>query len=150
MRYNGVSSHGSASGLVSCADFKSVGSRGNPAPVGSIPTRFRQSLHTDAVRGGPMKKLAILVVILVGVWLGVNYVRTGQFSFLPTALSPEEQQVRDLERDLAGVNQELAQSGRAAGMTGMDTTSDVSALMQKKEKIEKQLEEARRKVSLSP
>jgi len=34
---------GSASGLVSCADFKSVGSRGNPAPVGSIPTRFRQS-----------------------------------------------------------------------------------------------------------
>jgi len=93
-----------------------------------------------------MKKLAILVVLLVGVWLGVNYVRTGQFSFLPNALSPEEQQVRDLERDLAGVNQELAQSGRAAGMTGMDTTSDVSALMQKKEKLEKQLEEARRKI----
>ena len=93
-----------------------------------------------------MKKLVLLVVVLVSVWLGVNYVRTGQFSFLPTALSPEEQQVRDLERELAAVNAEIAQSGRAAGMTGMDTTTDVSALMQKKEKIEKQLEEARRKI----
>ena len=93
-----------------------------------------------------MKKLAVLVVLLVGVWLGVNYVRTGQFSFLPTSLSPEEQQVRDLERDLAGVNEEIAQSGRAAGMTGMDTTSDVSALMEKKAKLEKQLEEARKKI----
>ena len=93
-----------------------------------------------------MKKLALLVVVLVGVWLGVNYMRTGQFSFLPTALSADEQQVRDLERELAGVNAELAQSGRAAGMTGMDTTADVSALMQKKERIEKQLEEARRRI----
>ena len=93
-----------------------------------------------------MKKLAILVVLLVGVWLGVNYVRTGQFSFLPNSLSPEEQQVRDLEHDLAGVNAEIAQSGRAAGMTGMDTTSDVSALMEKKTKLEKQLEEARKKL----
>lgn len=93
-----------------------------------------------------MKKLAVLVVLLVGVWLGVNYVRTGQFSFLPTSLSPEEQQVRDLEHELAGVNAEIAQSGRAAGMTGMDTTSDVSALMDKKAKLEKQLEEARRKI----
>ena len=93
-----------------------------------------------------MKKLALLVVVLVGIWLGMNYMRTGQFSFLPTALSADEQQVRDLERELAGVNAELAQSGRAAGMTGMDTTADVSALMQKKERIEKQLEEARRRI----
>ena len=93
-----------------------------------------------------MKKLALLVVVLVGIWLGVNYMRTGQFSFLPTALSAEEQQVQDLERELAGVNAELAQSGRTAGMTGMDTTADVSALMQKKERIEKQLEEARRRI----
>ena len=93
-----------------------------------------------------MKKLALLVVVLVGIWLGVNYMRTGQFSFLPTALSAEEQQVQDLERELAGVNAELAHSGRTAGMTGMDTTADVSALMQKKERIEKQLEEARRRI----
>ena len=93
-----------------------------------------------------MKKLVLLIVVLVGVWLGVNYVRTGQFSFLPTALSEEERQVRDLERELAQVNAELAQSGRTAGMTGMDTTADVSALMVKKGKLEKLLEAARRKI----
>lgn len=93
-----------------------------------------------------MKKLILLIVVLVGIWLGVNYVRTGQFSFLPGALSADEQRVRDLERELAGVNAALAQSGRTAGMTGMDTTSDVSALMQKKERLQKQLEEARRKI----
>lgn len=93
-----------------------------------------------------MKKLILLIVVLVGIWLGVNYVRTGQFSFMPTSLSAEEQRVRDLEQELAGVNAELAQSGRTAGMTGMDMTSDVSALMQKKEKLQKQLEEARREI----
>ncbi len=93
-----------------------------------------------------MKKLVVLIVALVGVWLGVNYLRTGQFSFLPTALSAEEQHVRDLEQELASINNQLTQSGRAAGMTGMDTTADVSALMQKKEKIQKQLEEARQKL----
>lgn len=93
-----------------------------------------------------MKKLVLLIVVLVGVWLGVNYMRTGQFSFLPTSLSAEEQQVNDLERQLADVSAQIAQAGRTAGMTGMDTTQDVSALMAKKERLEKQLEEARKKV----
>lgn len=94
-----------------------------------------------------MKKLVLLIVVLVGVWLGVNYVRTGQFSFLPNALSDEERLVRDLEQELTQVNNQLAQSGRAAGMTGMDTTMDVSALMVKKEKLEKQLDAARQKIN---
>lgn len=93
-----------------------------------------------------MKKLVLLIVVLVGVWLGVNYVRTGQFSFLPTALSDEERLVRDLEQELMQINAQLAQSGRTAGMTGMDTTADVSALMVKKEKLEKQLDAARQKI----
>ena len=93
-----------------------------------------------------MKKVVLLIVVLVGIWLGVNYVRTGQFSFLPTSLSAEEQHVRDLERQLAEVSAQMTQAGRTAGMTGMDTTQDVSALMQKKERLEKELEEARRKV----
>ena len=93
-----------------------------------------------------MKKLVLLIVVLVAVWLGVNYKRTGQFSFLPTSLSAEEKHVHDLEQELASVKNQINQSGRAAGMTGMDTTSDVSALMQQKEKLEKELEAARKKV----
>ncbi len=92
-----------------------------------------------------MKKLVLLIVALVGIWLGVNYIRTGQFSFLPTALSAEEQHVRDLEKQIADINAQMAQAGRTAGMTGMDTTQDVSALMEKKTRLEKELEEARKK-----
>ena len=93
-----------------------------------------------------MKKLIVLIVVLVGLWVGVNYMRTGQFSLLPSALSAEEQHVRDLESEIANINEQMAQAGRAAGMTGMDTTQDVSALMEKKSRLEKELIEARKKV----
>ena len=93
-----------------------------------------------------MKKLVLLIVVLVGVWLGVNYVRTGQFSFMPTTVSAEELHVRDLEKQIADINEQMAQAGRTAGMTGMDTTQDVSALMEKKTRLEKELEEARKKI----
>jgi len=93
-----------------------------------------------------MKKLVVLIVVLVAIWLGVNYVRTGHFAFLPSALSAEEQHVRDLEHQITSINDQMAQAGRAAGMTGMDTTQDVSALMEKKARLEKELEEARKKV----
>ncbi len=93
-----------------------------------------------------MKKLVLLIVVLVGIWLGVNYVRTGQFSFLPTALSVEEQHVRDLEKQIADVNAQMAQAEHAAGITGMDTTHDASALLEKKTRLEKELEEARKKL----
>jgi len=93
-----------------------------------------------------MKKVVVLIVVLVGIWVGVNYMRTGQFSLLPSSVSAEEQHVRDLEREIANINEQMAQAGRAAGMTGMDTTQDVSSLLQKKERLEKELEEARRKI----
>ena len=93
-----------------------------------------------------MKKLVVLIVVLVAIWLGVNFVRTGHFSFLPTTLSAEEQHVRDLEHQITAINEQMAQAGRTAGMTGMDTTQDVSALMEKKARLEKELDEARKKV----
>ena len=93
-----------------------------------------------------MKKVVLLIVVLVGIWLGVNYVRTGQFSLMPTTVGAEEQHVRDLEQQITAINDQMSQAGRAAGMTGMDTTQDVSALMAKKEKLEKELVEARKKL----
>ena len=93
-----------------------------------------------------MKKLVLLIVVLAGIWLGANYVRTGQFTFLPASLSAEEQHVHDLEQELASVEGQISQAARTAGVTGMDTTNDVSALMVKKEKLQKELEEARKKL----
>ena len=93
-----------------------------------------------------MKKLVVLIVVLVGVWLGVNYMRTGQFSLMPTSLSADELHVRDLEKQIGDINDQMAQAGRTAGMTGLDTTQDVSALMEKKTRLEKELEAARKKI----
>src|SRR3989442_9155172 len=125
----------------------------NPLGAGGTRLRWVRFPHASASssgsthsEGGSMKKLVLLIVVLVGIWLGVNYVRTGQFSFLPTALSGEEQHVRDLEKQIAAINEQMAQAGRAAGMTRMDTTQDVSALMEKKTRLEKELEEARKKL----
>jgi uncharacterized protein (DUF885 family) len=93
-----------------------------------------------------MKKVVLLIVVLVGVWLGVNYVKTGQFSLMPTSMSPEEKHVQDLKEQIAAIKEQMEQAGRTAGMTGMDTTQDVSALMVKKEKLEKELVEAEKKL----
>src|SRR2546422_6833464 len=125
----------------------------NPLGAGGTRLRWVRFPHASAnssgsthSEGGSMKKLVLLIVVLVGIWLGVNYVRTGQFSFLPTALSVEEQHVRDLEKQIADVNAQMAQAEHAAGITGMDTTHDASALLEKKTRLEKELEEARKKL----
>src|SRR5206468_8094340 len=111
-----------------------------------FPHASASSSARPQLEGGPMKKLVVLIVVLVGLWVGVNYMRTGQFSLLPSAMSAEEQHVRDLESEIANINEQMAQAGRAAGMTGMDTTQDVSALMEKKSRLEKELIEARKRV----
>ena len=93
-----------------------------------------------------MKKLALLIVVLVALWLGVNFVRTGQLAFLPTSLSAEEQHVQNLEGELKNVDDQISQAARTAGITGMDTTGDVSALMVKRDKLQKELVEARKQL----
>ncbi len=93
-----------------------------------------------------MKKLVLLAVLVLGTWLAVNYVRTGQLTLSPQIQSAAERHLRDLEKELEGVNAQIGQAGRAAGMTGMDTTADVAALMAKKERLEKAIAEARKKL----
>lgn len=94
-----------------------------------------------------MKKLILLVVLALGVWVGINYVKTGKISVLPVELTAEEQDLRDLEAELKSIDKQIGQESRAAGMTGMDTTASVSRLMERKKKVEKKIEELRRKLS---
>lgn len=91
-----------------------------------------------------MKKVIALVAVALVVWLGINYMRTGKLSLAPAASgSPEQQRLADLEAELKAVESQIEQAGRAAGMTGMDTTGDVSSLMVRKEKLQKEIAEAR-------
>ncbi|MFQ5890700.1 MAG: hypothetical protein ACE5JR_11690 [Gemmatimonadota bacterium] len=91
-----------------------------------------------------MKKLVLLMLVLAGAWVGVNYVRTGHVSLFPTEMSEEQRRLRDLEKELASVNDQIAAAGRAAGLTGMDTTADVEALLKRKERLEKRIAEVRK------
>ena len=93
-----------------------------------------------------MKKLILLVLVVLGVWVGVNYVRTGKLSLFPPAMSEEAQKLHDLQEELDAVNSQIAAAGRSAGMTGLDTTADVEALMIRKGQIEEKMAEARKKV----
>src|SRR6266705_5297161 len=89
----------------------------NPLGAGGTRLRWVRFPHASAKssalplsRGGSMKKVVLLIVVLVGIWLGVNYVRTGQFSLMPTTLSAEEQHVRDLEQQISAINDQMSQA----------------------------------------
>lgn len=88
-----------------------------------------------------MKKVLVLVAVLVVAWLGYNYMQTGKLSLLPAQQSPEQAQLAALESELHAVESQIESAGRAAGVTGMDTTADVGALTARKEQIEKQIAE---------
>ncbi len=82
-----------------------------------------------------MKKLLALVVFVVIVGVAANYLIKGGLPFMKS-LSGEEQQVNSLRSELRAAQQEYRQAGRAAGMTGMDTTADASAILAKVDRIE--------------
>jgi len=86
-----------------------------------------------------MKKLILLVIVVLAVWLAVNYVRTGTLSLFPPAATPEARELRDLEDELRAIDAKIESAGRAAGLTGVDTTGDVAALQARREQIEKRL-----------
>jgi len=86
-----------------------------------------------------MRKLVVLVLVALALWIGVNYLRTGRLSLVPGAGDPEAQRLHDLEAELAAVQAQIDQAGRSAGLTGIDTTADVAALTAKKAQIEKEI-----------
>jgi hypothetical protein len=48
-----------------------------------------------------------------------------------------------MEAELASIEAQIAQAGRAAGATGIDTSADVSALTARKARLEKEIAAAR-------
>lgn len=90
-----------------------------------------------------MKKVLVLIVVALAVWVGINYVKTGKISLFPAELSAEQQEIQDLEAELKSIDKQMAEAGRAAGLTGIDTSSDVSGLMERKQRIQERLAELR-------
>ena len=93
-----------------------------------------------------MKKLILIIAVLAVAWVGVNYLRTGEFTLSPPTKSEEERHIADLEDELKQIESQIAQAGRGAAMAGIDTTADVDSLMKRKEQLEKEIAEARKRL----
>jgi len=91
-----------------------------------------------------MRTLIVLVLAALVVWVAVNYFRTGTLSLLPSATGPSDQELRELREELAAVNAKIEAAGRAAGLSGVDTTTDVGALQTRKQQIETRIEQLSR------
>ena len=83
-----------------------------------------------------MRTLLILAVVVVVALLAFNYFTSGELRLLPAASSAEQQQLDDLRDDFAAAKSTYRQAERAAGVSGMDTTSD-AAVAHIEERLEK-------------
>ena len=77
-----------------------------------------------------------------------NYITKGQLTLIPSStLSAQEKEIDDLEARLKTAMRQFAQAGRAAGLSGVDTTADAEAARLEMKDIQKRLDELGRKAS---
>ena len=93
-----------------------------------------------------MKKLLATVVFLAVVAVGANYLIKGGLPFMQQ-MSEEDQEVAALRSDLRAAQQEFRQAGRAAGLSGMDTTAEAEAAIREVERIERELRQLERRLT---
>lgn len=102
-------------------------------------THARESPH--AGNGDhAMKKLFILAILGVGAWVGYEYSQTGSLPFSSSApASAEEKELANLFDQFESARAEFRSGLKSAGLTGMDTTAQVDAAMQRVQRVGKSL-----------
>lgn len=87
-----------------------------------------------------MKKFVLTLVFVAAGLVGFNYATSGEFKLIPSFSKSEQQQaVQDLTDRFASANKMAAQAHRQAGMSGIDTTSDVEAARIETGRIQREL-----------
>jgi len=93
-----------------------------------------------------MKNLITIAVVVVVALVAFNYFQTGEFKLLPgSSMSPEEQELNRLRGEFRRAAQTYRQAGRAAGMSGLDTTSDAAAALQTLDGVERDVKQLRKR-----
>ena len=92
-----------------------------------------------------MKKVLALVAFLVIVGVAANYVIKGGLPFMQS-LSEEEQEINRLRGELRAAQTEYRQAGRAAGLSGIDTTAEAEAALAEVDRIAAELRELKREL----
>jgi len=87
-----------------------------------------------------MSKFIMLIIIVVAGLVGYNYVTTGEISLMPSsALSEEEQAVKDMEDRFNKARRMVRQAERSAAVGGVAGVSMVGDDMREIEQIEREL-----------
>ena len=95
-----------------------------------------------------MKNVLILVAVLVVGLLVYNFATTGEVKLLPSfGLSDEEQAVKDLEDRFDAAKGEFAQAHRAAGLSGIDSSSGAEAARRSVQAIQQEMTSLRKGLS---
>jgi len=95
-----------------------------------------------------MKKLVVVIVVALVGLVAFNYAKTGEFRLSPSfEKSVEEQAVQDLQDSFTAAKRQFAQAHRSAGLSGIDTSSDVSAAISSVKSTKRELEKLRRTLS---
>ena len=96
------------------------------------------------------KRIVLVLALAAAALVAYNYMTTGKIALMPSAtLSDEEKELDGLETRVRQAASQYAQAGRAAGLSGMDTTSDAESARVEVQKIAKRVDEIGRKVSAS-
>jgi DNA invertase Pin-like site-specific DNA recombinase len=94
------------------------------------------------------KRLVLALVLAAAALFAYNYITTGKLTLIPSSsLSAQEKELSDLEARLKAAVRQYAQAGRAAGMSGVDTTSDAEAARVEIQAIQKRLDDLGRQGS---
>ncbi len=86
------------------------------------------------------KKVILFIILIVIAFFVYNYFRTGQFTLFPVS-SEADRVLKSLKEDFRNAEKSIAQAERSAGVSGLDTTSDVEAALSSIRRIERELEE---------
>jgi hypothetical protein len=92
-----------------------------------------------------MRRLIVLVIIVLAGLLAYNFVTTGTLSLRLPVRSGAQSELADLERQFAQAKAEFEAAARAAGLTGVDMSSQAAAAHAKMERIQKSLDEFKQK-----
>jgi SMC interacting uncharacterized protein involved in chromosome segregation len=83
-----------------------------------------------------MKGFIAIVAFALAALLAYNYVHSGKLTLIPSSMSKGEQQLQQLEKRLDNARRQFEAAGRAAGISGVDTTADAEAARRELERIE--------------
>lgn len=93
-----------------------------------------------------MKNLITIAVVVVVALVAFNYFQTGEFKLLPgSSMSEQEHELNRLKGEFRRAAQTYRQAGRAAGLSGLDTTSDAEAALTTVDGVERDLKKLRKR-----